>query len=95
MVKYLTSGAVVFVFCEAWPFVLMFPYKSCSFALPAVSVTVGTDMKTGGSDWGSRGRAAGSYITLKFLGILNKQLKALKIASDQFQTLSDWSNNFS
>lgn len=78
----------MFVFCETWPFFLVFPYKSFSFALRVVSVNVGINMKTGGSDWGSRGEGARSYVTLKFFwGILNKQLKALKITSDHFQTL--------
>lgn len=66
--KYLTSGAYVFVFCETSPFILMFPYKSFSFALQVVSVNAGIDMRAGGSDWGSRGRAARSYVTLKFFG---------------------------
>lgn len=37
---------------------------------------------------GAGGSAARSYVTLKFFfAILNKQLKALKITSDHFQTL--------
>lgn len=65
MVKCLTSGAFVFVFCETWPFFLVFPYKSFSFALQVVSVNVAINMKTGGRDWG---RAARSYVSLKFFG---------------------------
>lgn len=59
----------MFVFSETWPFILMLHYESFFFALQVVSVNVGIDMKTGGSDWESRGRsAARSYVTLKFFG---------------------------